>query len=54
MWPASDTWATNKDKVKLTGDPVRAEELGFIYGKGSPLTPAINAALVEMQTGRHD
>lgn len=39
----------NKDKLKLTGDPVRSEELGFIFGKGSPLTPAINAALEEMQ-----
>jgi polar amino acid transport system substrate-binding protein len=39
----------NKDKLKLTGDPVRAEELGFIFGKGSPLTPAINAGLEEMQ-----
>jgi polar amino acid transport system substrate-binding protein len=40
---------TNSDQLKLTGDPVRGEELGFMFAKGSPLTPAVNAALAEMQ-----
>ena len=39
----------NADKLKLTGGPVASEELGFILGKGSPLTPAINAVLAEMK-----
>jgi ABC-type amino acid transport substrate-binding protein len=39
----------NKDKLKLTGDPVIAEKGGFIFGKGSPLTPAIDSALEGMQ-----
>lgn len=40
---------TNSDKLKLTGDPVRGEELGFMFAKGSPLTAAVNAALEELQ-----
>ncbi len=38
----------NADKVKLTGKPVRSEALGFIFGKGSPLTAPIDFALAEM------
>ena len=38
----------NADKVKITGGPVASEELGFIFGQGSQLTPAVNAALVAM------
>lgn len=40
---------TNSDQLKLTGDPVRGEELGFMFAKGSPLAPAVSAALEEMQ-----
>lgn len=39
---------TNADKIKLTGSPVESEELGFIFGKGSPLAAPINFALEEM------
>lgn len=39
----------NADKVKLTGESVASEELGFIFGKGSQLTPAIDSAIVSMQ-----
>ena len=38
----------NADQIKLTGSPVESEELGFIFGKGSPLTAPINFALEEM------
>jgi polar amino acid transport system substrate-binding protein len=39
----------NPDKLKLTGSPVLSEELGFIYGKGSPLVEPINWALQDMK-----
>ena len=39
----------NADKLKLTGGPVASEELGFIFGQGSQLTPAVNAALAELE-----
>lgn len=39
----------NPDKVKLTGKPVKTEELGFLFGKGSPLKTPIDAALAAMQ-----
>lgn len=39
----------NPDKVKLTGKPVKTEELGFLFGKGSPLKAPIDAALAAMQ-----
>ncbi len=38
----------NSDKVKLTGQPITGEELGFIYGKGSPLREPIDWALEQM------
>jgi polar amino acid transport system substrate-binding protein len=38
----------NSDKVKLTGEPITGEELGFIYGKGSPLREPIDWALEQM------
>lgn len=38
----------NPDKVKLTGKPVKTEELGFIFGKGSALKAPIDAALQSM------
>ena len=39
----------NADKIKLTGEAVQSEELGFIFGKGSPLVAPINAALEDMK-----
>ncbi len=39
----------NADKVKLTGEPVASEELGFIFGQGSQLTPAVDSAILSMQ-----
>jgi len=39
----------NPDSVKLTGAPVKSEELGFMFGKGSPLKAPIDAALEAMQ-----
>ena len=39
----------NADKVKLIDESVASEELGFIFGQGSQLTPAVNAALAEMK-----
>jgi ABC-type amino acid transport substrate-binding protein len=45
----------NPDKVKLTGAPVKSEELGFIFGKGSPLKAPIDAALQSMmEDGKMD
>ncbi len=38
----------NSDRVKLTGDPITGEELGFIFGKGSPLREPINWAIEQM------
>ncbi|MCO6452446.1 MAG: transporter substrate-binding domain-containing protein [Caldilineales bacterium] len=39
----------NPDKVKITGEAVESEELGFMFGKGSALVAPINAALQSMQ-----
>jgi polar amino acid transport system substrate-binding protein len=39
----------NADKLKLTGEAVQSEELGFIFGKGSPLVEPVNWALESMQ-----
>lgn len=39
---------TNAASLKLTGSPVKSEELGFIMGKGSPLVAPINWALEDM------
>lgn len=39
----------NPDKVKLTGEAIKVEELGFVFGKGSPLKAAIDATLEAMK-----
>ncbi len=39
----------NPDAVKLTGAPVKSEELGFMFGKGSPLKAPIDATLEAMK-----
>lgn len=39
----------NADSLKITGAPVQSEELGFIFGKGSPLVAPINWGLEEMK-----
>lgn len=39
----------NPDKVKLTGDAIKVEELGFVFGKGSPLKAVVDAALEAMK-----
>jgi polar amino acid transport system substrate-binding protein len=39
---------TNADKLKITGQAVESEQLGFIFGKGSPLVQPVNWALEEM------
>ena len=38
----------NADQLKLTGDAVESEELGFIFSKGSPLVAPIDATLQAM------
>ena len=38
----------NADRLKLTGDAVESEELGFIFAKGSPLVEPVDAALQSM------
>lgn len=35
----------NREDLKLVGDPLTSEELGFIFPKGSELVDAVNAAL---------
>jgi polar amino acid transport system substrate-binding protein len=39
----------NGDKLKITGEAVQSEELGFIYGKGSPLVAPLDWAIQDMQ-----
>ncbi len=39
----------NPDKLKIVGDELTAEELGFVFPKGSDLRDPINAALAEME-----
>lgn len=39
----------NPDKLKLIGEPLSSEELGFVFPKGSELVAAIDAALAEMK-----
>jgi polar amino acid transport system substrate-binding protein len=39
----------NPDKLKLVGDPLTSEELGFVFPKGSDLLAPINAVLAEMK-----
>jgi polar amino acid transport system substrate-binding protein len=38
----------NPDALKITGDPLTSEELGFIFPKNSELTPLVNSTLAEM------
>jgi len=38
----------NPDSVKIVGEPLTSEELGFIFPLGSELRDAVNAALAEM------
>jgi polar amino acid transport system substrate-binding protein len=39
----------NPDKLKLVGESLTSEELGFVFPKGSDLLEPINAALAEME-----
>ncbi|MEM7345462.1 MAG: transporter substrate-binding domain-containing protein [Chloroflexota bacterium] len=39
----------NADKLKLVGDSLSSDELGFIFPKGSDLVEPINAALAELE-----
>jgi len=39
----------NPDKLKLVGDPLTSEELGFVFPKGSDLVEPINLVLAEME-----
>ncbi len=39
----------NPDTFKIVGDPLGAEEFGFIFPKGSDLVAPINAAIADMQ-----
>jgi polar amino acid transport system substrate-binding protein len=39
----------NPDKLKLVGEPLSSEELGFVFAKGSDLKDPINAVLAEME-----
>lgn len=40
----------NATELKLIGDPIKSDELGFIFPKGSDLVEPVNAALDEMRT----
>lgn len=39
----------NPGEVKIVGEPLTSEELGFIFPKDSELTDAVNAALAQME-----
>jgi ABC-type amino acid transport substrate-binding protein len=39
----------NADQVKITGEPLTSDELGFIFPKGSDLVEPVNAALDSMR-----
>ena len=39
----------NPDALKITGDPLTSEELGFIFPKGSDLVAVVNDTLASMQ-----
>ena len=39
----------NPDKLKLVGEPLTSEELGFVFPKGSELVEPINGVLSEMK-----
>ncbi|MEW5988036.1 MAG: transporter substrate-binding domain-containing protein [Chloroflexota bacterium] len=38
----------NPDKLKITGDELTSEDLGFVFSKGSDLVAAVNAVLESM------
>lgn len=40
----------NPDKLKMVGDALTSEELGFVFGKGSDLVDPINKALAAMES----
>lgn len=39
----------NADSLKLVGESLSSDQLGFIFPKGSDLVPAFNAALAELE-----
>ena len=39
----------NADALKLVGDSLSSDQLGFIFPKGSDLVAAFNAAMVQLQ-----
>jgi polar amino acid transport system substrate-binding protein len=39
----------NADKLKLVGDSLSSDQLGFIFPQGSDLVEPVNAALAEMK-----
>lgn len=39
----------NPDKLKMVGEPLTSEELGFVFPKGSDLVEPINLVLAEME-----
>ena len=45
--------AANSDTLKLVGEPLGAEDFGFIFPKGSDLVAPVNAAIAELE-GRRD
>ena len=42
--------AANKDKLKIVGDPLTSEALGFVFKQGSDLIVPVNAALAELES----
>ena len=41
--------AANSDTLKLVGEPIGAEDFGFIFPKGSDLVAPVNAAIAELE-----
>lgn len=39
----------NPDKLKIVGDPIKSEDFGLIFPKGSDLVEPVNAAIATMQ-----
>jgi polar amino acid transport system substrate-binding protein len=45
----------NGEALELIGDPIKSDELGFIYPKGSDLVEPVNQALAAMrESGKLD
>lgn len=40
---------TSAEQLELIGEPIKSDELGFIFPKGSDLVAPVNAALAEMR-----